>query len=302
MSSMPERRGSLVWRRQDTRVAYLMLAPALIVLAIFVLWPLVTAGYRSFFDWNFYIESTFVGLKNFRNVVSDPAFLASIGRGLTFAAIVVPAQLVIAFVFASLAKSVTQRVATLLKISIYIPAVISGAIASIVFTIIYAYRGGLANWMLGLVGLEPRGWLSDPSTALIAIAIPAIWMTLGLTSLILLAGILDIPQSYYEAASIEGANWWQKTRYITIPQVKNVLIYLLITNTTVAVQQYELPLIMTDGGPLESTLLPNLFIFNHFRNDRSVGFSLAAAFLLFIVVGAVSALMFRLFSSEKSGE
>lgn len=289
-------------RRSDARVAYLMLAPALIVLAIFVLWPLVNAIYRSFFDWNFYTDSEFVGLQNFRNVLADPAFIASVGRGLKFSAIVVPAQLVIAFIFATLTKSVSRRLATVLKVSIYIPAVISGAIASIIFTLIYAYRGGLANWLIGLVGLAPRGWLSDPKDALIAIAVPVVWMTIGLTSLILLAGILDIPENYYEAASIEGANWWQKTRYITIPQIKNVLIYLVITNTTVAVQQYEIPLIMTDGGPLQSTLLPNLFIFNHFRNDRLVGFSLAAALLLFVVVGVVSALMFRLFNSEKSGE
>ena len=134
--------------RRDRRIGIWFLVPTFVVRLVIVAYPPFYPMLMSLFRWRpTELATPFVGLKNFRNVVSDPAFLASIGRGLTFAAIVVPAQLVIAFVFASLAKSVTQRVATLLKISIYIPAVISGAIASIVFTIIYAYRGGLANWL-----------------------------------------------------------------------------------------------------------------------------------------------------------
>lgn len=297
-SGIPRQRSSK--GRRDNGTALFMLAPALILLGIFVIWPVINAGYRSFFNWSFYTESEFVGLQNFRNVLDDPAFFGSLVRGVRFALLVVPPLLIIAFVFASLVKALSQRVSSVLKISIYIPAVISSAIASIVFTLIYAYRGGVANWLLELVGVAPVAWLNNPSTALIAIAIPAIWMALGLTSLIMLAGLLDIPENYYEAASIEGANWWQKSRYITLPLLRNTFIYLLITNTTLAIQQYELPLIMTDGGPLESTLLPNLFIFNHFRNDLYVGYSIAAAFLLFIVVGAISALIFRMFSSEKA--
>lgn len=277
-----------------------MLAPALVLLGIFVEWPVINAGYRSFFNWSFYTDSEFVGFGNFRNVLDDPAFLGSVLRGIKFAVLVVPALLILAYTFASLTKSVSRRASTALKVSIYIPAVISSAIASIVFTLIYAYRGGIANWLLELIGAPPLAWLNNPDTALVAIAIPAIWMALGLTSLIMLAGLLDIPESYYESASIEGANWWQRSRYITLPLLKNTFIYLLITNTTIAIQQYELPLIMTDGGPLESTLLPNLFIFNHFRRDLYVGYSIAAAFLLFLVVGVISAVMFRMFSSEKA--
>ncbi len=286
--------------RRDNLIAYLMLAPAVILLAIFVIWPLIYAMYISTYDWSFYQESVFVGLKNFRVVLSDPQFIDSILRGLRFALIVVPSIIVIAYLFASLVKHMGQRVATVLKVAIYIPTVISGVITSLIFALIYEYSGGLANWFIGLFGLEAQAWIGDVRLALPAISVPAIWLGLGITSLIMLAGLLDIPESYYEAARLEGASWWQQNIFITIPLMKNIFLYLVITGFVGAVQQFELPLIMTNGGPLDSTLLPNLYIFNHFRYDIYVGYSIAAALLLFVVLGSISAGIFRTLRSEKA--
>ena len=159
--------------------------------------------------------------------------------------------------------------------------------------------GGLLNAALARFDVLPIAWIGDPAWALFAIAIPAIWLGMGLTSLIMVAAMVDIPEEYYEAAAMEGANWWQKTLYITIPQMKNVILYLLITGFVTSIQQFELPLVMTGGGPLDSTMLPNLLIFNHFRGDETVGYSIAAAILLFLVLGAISALIFRVLNSEK---
>ena len=186
-----------------------------------------------------------------------------------------------------------------LKVSIYLPTIISTVITSIIFVVIYDYSGGLLNAFLGLFGIDPVAWLGDPKWALLAIAIPAIWLGMGLTSLIMVAAMIDIPTEYYEAAAMEGANWWQKTFFITIPQMKNIILYLLVTGFVAAIQQLDLPLVMTQGGPLDSTTLPNLFIFNHFTNDVNVGYSIAAALLLFVVLGTVSALIFRFVNSER---
>lgn len=163
----------------------------------------------------------------------------------------------------------------------------------------YDYSGGLLNWFLGIFGIDPIAWIGDPAWALLAIAIPAIWLGMGLTSLIMVAAMVDIPTEYYEAAAMEGANWWQKTAYITLPQMKNIILYLLITGFVAAIQQFELPLVMTGGGPLDSTTLPNLFIFNHFRNDINVGYSIAAALVMFVVLGTVSAIVFKFVNSER---
>ena len=294
-----------MWRPQaryqyrDSKVAYLLLLPVLVLLGIFVIWPAIYAVYLSFQNWSFYKDPEFVGFENFLAVLRDPLFWATIRRGFLFVLMTVPIMLVLAFLFACLVVAVSRRFASVLKVSIYIPTIISTVIASIVFVLIYDYSGGLLNWFLGNFGIDPIAWIGDPAWALLSIAVPAIWLGLGLTSLIMVAAMVDIPTEFYEAAAMEGAGWWQKTFYITIPQMKNVLLYLLITGFVAAIQQFELPLIMTGGGPLDSTTLPNLFIFNHFRNDINVGYSIAAALLLFVVLGTVSAMVFKVLNSEK---
>ncbi|WP_130866258.1 carbohydrate ABC transporter permease [Acidipropionibacterium timonense] len=287
------------YRYRDSRLAYLLLAPAVILLGIFVIWPTIYAIYLSFYDWSFYQPSTFVGWKNFEDVLTDSQFKDAVLRGLKFVVMTVPFTIVAAFLFASLVVSVSRRFATVLKVSIYIPTIISSVIASITFALIYDYSGGLLNAVLGAFGEQPRAWLGETQTALTAVAVPAVWLGMGLTALIMVAAMVDIPTSFYEAAELEGANWWKKTIYITLPQMKNIILYLIITGFVGAIQQYELPLVMTNGGPLDSTTLPNLFIFNHFRGDNFVGYSIAAALLLFVVLGTISAGIFRVLNSEK---
>lgn len=294
-----ERRRHRRYKYRDGKVAYWLLLPAVVLLGVFVLWPAVYAAYLSFHDWSFYKDPQFVGWRNYTNVLTDPLFWASIGRGFEFVALTVPPMLVLAFFFASLVVSVSRRFASILKVSIYIPTIISSVITSIVFALIYNYSGGLLNAGLAVFGIDPVAWIGDPKWALLAIAVPAIWLGMGLTSLIMVAGMVDIPGEYYEAAAMEGANWWQKTFFITLPQMKNILLYLLVTGFVASIQQLDLPLVMTGGGPLDSTTLPNLFIFNHFRNDVNVGYSIAAALLLFVVLGTVSALVFRFVNSER---
>jgi len=286
-------------RYRDTKVAYLFLLPVVGLLGIFVVWPAIYAGFLSFQNWSFYKDPEFVGFRNFTAVLSDPLFWASVGRGFAFVAMTVPPMLVLAFFFASLVVSVSRRFAGILKVSIYIPTIISSVITSIIFVLMYDYSGGLLNWFLGIFGVDPIAWIGDPAWALLAIAIPAIWLGMGLTSLIMVAAMVDIPIEFYEAAAMEGANWWQKTAFITLPQMKNIILYLLITGFVAAIQQFELPLVMTGGGPLDSTTLPNLFIFNHFRNDINVGYSIAAALVMFVVLGTVSAIVFKFVNSER---
>jgi len=287
------------YRYRDDKVAYWFLLPLLVLLGIFVIWPAIYAIFLSFQDWSFYKDPAFVGWKNYTDVLKDPLFWRAIGRGFVFVAMTVPPMLILAFFFASLVVAVSRRFAGLLKVSIYIPTIISTVITSIVFVLIYDYSGGLLNWALAPFGIDAIAWIGDPQWALVAIAVPAIWLGLGLTSLIMVAAMVDIPTEYYEAAAMEGANWWQKTFFITLPQMKNILLYLLITGFVAAIQQFELPLIMTQGGPLDSTTLPNLFIFNHFRLDVNVGYSIAAALLLFVVLGSISALIFKFVNSER---
>lgn len=286
--------------RQDNAIAYTMLLPILALLTIFVIIPFVYAICVSFYNWSFYQDSQFVGFRNYYLVLTDHLFGKSVWIGLKFALIVVPAMLILSFLFANLIKNIGPKMGSFVKTAIYIPTIISGIVASVIFVFIYDYTGGLANYVLGLFGAQPKAWLAEVGSALPSIAAPAVWLGFGLTSLIMLAGLYDIPESYYEAADLEGAGAFKKMWYITIPLLRNVILYLLVTGFTAQVSQYELSLVMTGGGPLDATTTPNLYIFNHFRNDVMVGNSIAASLLLFVVLGSISAIIFRVLNSEKA--
>ena len=278
-----------------------MLAPMVVLLAIFVVWPLIYAIYLSFFQISFYKGSEFVGLQFYMYVLQDPKFWNSLLVGIEFAAMVVPIGMVISLLLASFIKILSKRLASFMKVTVYVPAVISTVVASVLFVFMYQDQG-VVNWFLSLLNAGPVAWLNNPGTALPAIAVPAIWLGLGITTLIMLAGLLDIPNSYYESAELDGAGFFKRTFYITIPLLKNILLYLFVTGFTAAIQMLDLPLIMTNGGPVNATTTPNLFIFNSFRaaTPYATSFSLTTALLLFVVLGLISVLVFRLINSDKA--
>jgi len=283
------------------RTGYLLIAPMVIILAVFVIWPLLNSFYMSAFEISFYKEPKFVGLQFYLYVLTSAEFWKSIGVGLYYAVLVVPTGMLLALFIATFIKSLSKRAASFLKVTVYLPAVVSSVIASQLFIFIYQDHG-VANWLLSLINSGPINWLNDPTTALPSVALPGIWLGFGITTLIMLAGLLDIPDSYYESAQLDGAGYFQRMFYITIPLLKNVLLYLLVTGFTLAIQMLDLPLLMTGGGPLGSTTTPNLYIFNAFR-DRTpyaTSYSLTASLLLFVVIGAVSLLLFRLIRSDKA--
>lgn len=306
------RRGRRRRRRGRTSVAkhlranltaYLMIAPMVILLGIFVIWPLIYSVYLSLHRISFYKPPKYVGLQFYKYVLTDPEFWASIGTGMKYSAMVVPATMIIALLLASFIASLSRRAASFMKTTVYVPAVVSSVIAAAIFVFIYQDQG-FANWFIGLFGLGPVSWLNDPQLALPSIAVPGIWLGFGIATLIMLAGLLDIPESYYESASLDGAGFWAKTFYITIPSLKNVLLYLAVTGFILTMQEFLLPLLMTNGGPVDATTTPNVFIFNNFRDGTpyATSYSLTAALLLFVVLGTMSALMFRLVNSEKAGD
>ncbi len=287
-------------KKLNNVTAYAMLSPVVILLSVFVIYPFFNALYISFFEWGFYREPVYTGFRNYYLVLSDDKFVNSVWVGLKFVVYVIPVQMVLSFLFAHVIIAMGRRASSFVKTSIYIPTVISGIIAAIIFGIIYNFDGGILNYVTGLFGVEKIAWLSEPKFALLSIVVPAIWLGFGWSSLIMLAGLLDVPESYYEAADLEGANSWKKMIYITIPLMKNVLLYVTVTGFTAALQQLELPLFLTNGGPANTTMMPNLFILNHFRNDLLMGYSIANAMLLFLVIGSISVIIFKILNSEKA--
>jgi len=170
-----------------------------------------------------------VGLQFYRYVLESPRFWNSLLVGAKSVLFIVPATLILSFLIAALIKSLGARLAGAMKTTIYIPTAISAVVASVVFVLMYQARGGLINGLLKPLGVGPFAFLSDVDLALPAIAVPAIWLALGISTLIMLAGMMDIPQAYYEAAEIDGAGFLQKARYVTLPLLRNVILFVLVT-------------------------------------------------------------------------
>ncbi len=298
---MAARRFRQPTRRMDHATAYLMILPSFAFLVVFVLIPLFMAVEKSFTDWNFYLDSGFVGLRNFRLVLQNELFRASLVNGLKFVALIVPAQLVASFLFAHVLKGLSGGYGVFVKTAVYVPTVISGVIASTIFLFILNYRAGLLNMTLGTLGIPRVAFLAHPFWAVVSIAVPALWLGFGYNSLVMYAGLINIPQTYYEAAAVDGAGALTRLFRITVPSMRNVGILLAISLVTGTLQIFDLVFMMTGGGPLNKTLTPIMFLYNNFRSlDRTMGYTVAGALIMMLAITAINTVVFTLIRSQKS--
>lgn len=286
--------------RNEALTAYGLLLPTLTLLILFSVIPLISTAISSFYDSGFYQAPKYVGMGNYVKVFKDKYFFYAIEVGFKYALIVVPTGFLLSFLFAMAIKSMSKRTSSFVKISIYIPNVISGIIAAVIFSFIYAYQGGLLNHLMQLWGLPVQPWLNSMQYSLWAVAVPAIWLGFGYSTLLMLAGVLDIPQNYYEAAMIDGATAFQRTWYITIPSMRNVFLFQIVSGTIGALQEFNLPYLMTGGAPVNTTRTPVLLLYQHFTRDKTMGYTYAGAMVMAVIIGILTALFFRTISSRKA--
>jgi ABC-type sugar transport system permease subunit len=280
-----------------------MILPSILFLGVFVLVPLFMALRRSFTNWQFYAETKYVGFDNFIMVLKNQLFHTAIVNILGFVAIIVPIQMVISFLFAHVLRDMSPKIGAYAKTAIYVPTVIAGVVASVIFLFIFNYQGGILNWFIRQLGGKRIGFLAEPGLARWAVSIAALWMGFGYNSLIMYAGLQNIPQNYYEAAEVDGANAWTKLIKITLPSMRNIFILLLIGMMTGTLQMFDLPYLMMNGtgGPVNSTLTPMIYIYNNFKSpDYTMGYTVAAALLLMVIIGALNSIVFTLIGSQKA--
>ncbi len=299
----PKAAAKLSTSRMDHWTAYLMILPSLLALGVFVLVPLFMALEKSFTDWQFYAESHFIGLSNFAMVLKNQLFQVSLGNILWFAAVIIPLQIIMSFLFAHVLKGMSPRIGAYAKTAVYVPTVISGVVASVIFLFIFNYQGGILNFIIRQLGGKRIGFLAEPILAKWSVSIASLWLGFGYNSLVMYAGLQNVPQSYYEAAEVDGAGALTKLFKITIPSLKNVFILIVINMMTGTLQMFDLPYMMMNGtgGPVNSTLTPMIYIYNNFKSfDFSKGYTVAAALLLMVIIGALNSIVFTLIGSEKA--
>ena len=263
------------------------MSPYVLHLLLFVLFPVVFSVVLTFHKWNIISPMEFVGVDNFVRVLQDRLFWKALWNTLRFLIIHIPLQIVIAL---GLAYVLNEKLLArgFFRASFFLPVVISGVVVTMLWQQLYGLETGVINRLLIGLGLGRVAWLNDPAIAMPAIAIMATWKNVGLYVILFLVGLQSVPESYYEAARVEGANPWQQFRYITLPAINPTMFMVLILSTIGGFSLFIEPYIMTNGGPLNSTLSAMLYIyeqaFGYYHMGYSAALSLVFALLIMIVV------------------
>lgn len=268
-------------------ISYFLVSPYLVHLILFISFPVIFSVVLTFHKWNILSEMQYVGFDNYIRLFQDRLFWKALVNTLTFLIIHIPLQLIIALL---LAYFLDQKILFkgFFRATFFLPVVISGVVVTMVWQQLYMVDSGLINKLLVSIGLGKVEWLTNKNIAMISIAIMATWKNVGLYVILFLVGLQSVPRRYYEAADVEGANQWQKFRYITLPAINPTIFMVTILSTIGGFNLFIEPYIMTGGGPLNSTLSAMLYIykqaFEYYHMGYSATLGILFAFIIMMVV------------------
>lgn len=271
---------------------YLFILPWIIGFLVFTLGPLVLSFVMSFFDWSITGTPKFRGLGNYIEMfTTDDQALKSLSISLKYAAIFVPLNMIIALVLAMLISQPVKG-AKFFRTIFYIPAVISGVAVSIIFGWLLNGNYGVINYLLSLLGIDGPQWLVDPKWAIIAVIFASAF-GVGSMMLIFYTDIKNIPIDLYEAAAIDGAGPARQFFSITLPMITPTILFNLITSIISSFQQVTLVMLLTNGDPMKSTYFYGLMTYNNAFKFHKLGYASANAWVMFIIILLLSALVFK---------
>ncbi|MBW3665987.1 MAG: sugar ABC transporter permease [Actinobacteria bacterium] len=285
----PPRRRRRHWR------AYLYLFPTLVIIGAFVYYPIVESFRLSLNRVApFGGTEIFVGLDNYTRLLTSAEFWNNVEVSMWFMVGAVPVGIALAVAIALLLSYPVRRLAWAHRMLIFVPVVISSAVAGVLFRWLYNPVVGHINTWLEFFGIQGPQWLTSRTWALFAVTVAVVWRQLGFNVIIALAGLQQIDESYYEAAKVDGAGVWDRIRYITLPLLSPTLFFLVVVNVIISLQAFGEIDILTQGGPGQATenLVYSVFV-DAFVGTRLRGFASAQAFLLALMIIAVSFIQFR---------
>ena len=263
-----------------------MAAPYAVFLLVFAAYPIVFALVLVFLRWDLVTAPSFAGFDNVRLLVHDGRFWRAVANTFVFLSIHLPLQIVTALALAlALNRKLVLR--GFWRAAFFLPVVISGAVVAILWSNLYATDVGLINKLLVRIGLAPVPWLTDPNTAMPAIAAMVTWKNVGFYVIIYLAGLQYIPRSCQEAIEIEGASAWQRFRYLTLPSLLPQTILVITLSTINGFQLFIEPYVMTGGGPLRRTYSVVLYLYTNAFAYQKMGYAATIGVALALIIGAV---------------
>jgi multiple sugar transport system permease protein len=271
-------------------------APALAVIAVFFFLPVVAALALSLTDFDIYALADihnlrFVALDNYLGLLHNPLFWKTLGNTLYFVVVGVPLSIAVSLGAALLLHSKLGRFKGFYRTAFFAPVVTTVVAVAVIFRYLFHTRYGLVNWGLSWVGIDPVDWLGDPRWAMPTIILFAVWKNFGYNMIIFLAGLQSIPEDLYEAARIDGAGPWRQFRHVTLPMLGPVLLLVGILTMSGYFQLFAEPYVMTQGGPLESTKSVLYLMYDEGFKWWNLGNASAVAFLLFVLMVAVTGAM-----------
>jgi len=272
--------------RAEERSGSLLTAPYAAFLLIFAVYPIAFALALVFMQWDLVTTPSFAGFDNVRLLANDGRFWRAAANTFVFLSIHVPLQIASAL---ALALALNRRLVLrgFWRASFFLPVVISGAVVAILWSHLYATDVGLINRLLARIGLNPVPWLTDPATAMPAIAVMVTWKNVGFYVIIYLAGLQYIPRSCQEAIEIEGASAWQRFRYLTLPSLLPQTLLVVTLSTINGFQLFIEPYVMTGGGPLRRTYSVVLYLYTNAFAYQKMGYAATIGVALALIIGTV---------------
>jgi len=279
-------------RRWETLAGYLFIAPWLVGLVVFTLGPIAASFYFSLTSYQLVKPPVWVGLANYQRLLHDDIFWKSMRVTTTYVAISVPLGLVLSFCVALLMNQKVKGIG-FWRTVFYLPNLVPLVASTMLWLWIFNPQFGLLNGALARIGIEGPNWLQSQQWALPSLIIMNLW-TVGGSTLIYLAGLQGIPTDLYQAVEVDGGGAWAKLRTVTIPQMTPVIFYNLILGLIAGFQVFAQPLIMTRGGPRYATMFVVLYLYQNAFSNFKMGYASAIAWALFVVILALTIVLFRL--------
>lgn len=279
--------------RRNLKYGLLFVAPWLVGLTVFNLYPIAASFYLSLCDYSVLQSAQFVGLANYVDLFADEVFWIALKNTLSYAALALPLGAFVAFSTAVLLNTGVRGMA-LYRTIFFLPSLIPSVAAAILWLWVFNGEYGVLNYLLARIGIHGPGWLSDPAWSKPALVLMSVW-GVGHAVVIYLAGLQDVPQQLYEAAELDGAHWFQKLRHVTIPVMSPVILFNVIMGIIGALQTFTQPYIMMPGGqPARSAYFYTMYLYDNALPYLQMGYASAMAWIMFLIILALTLSALRL--------
>ena len=279
-------------KRHETILGWLMVSPWLIGFICFSALPMFASLIISFTEWDMLSKPEWVGFENYKTLfLEDPLALHSLNITILFTIVSIPLNIVFGLALALLLITSIRGLA-IFRTIFYLPAILSGVAVALMWRWIFSTEFGLLNALLSMIGIEGPAWLTDRIWVLPSFVIMRLW-SVGGGMIIYLAGLQSIPTNLYEAANIDGANWWHRTRFITFPMLSPTIFFELIVGFIFSMQIFTEAFIMTNGGPADASLFYLLYLYRTAFQYFDMGYASALAWVLFVVILVLTIILFK---------